>query len=233
MANLKHVGRVKNTGRRCVVIFREIYDDKGHVVDDQNCLIVETDSLPDAEHQDILRIVESEPAQATGDVFNIFARQRLGNGTPALSWLAQTNRLRKVPTNKIEMTPDSRTVLALDKLNKIVKMQKTGASEADIKRVLQDDTDMPPREASLMAESAQDFKEPTNESEPVQEPASQPGTEGVLDDSSIAQNYVNQAEMFEKQAIELREQAYKLDPSLKPTRTRKEPPKKEPANKKA
>jgi len=233
MANLKHVGRVKNTGRRCIVIFREIYNDKGHVVDDQNCLVVETDSLPDAEHQDILRIVESEPAQATGDVYNIFARQRLTNGTSALKWLADTNRLRKVPTNKIELTPDSRTVLSLDKLNKIVKMQQTGASEEDISRVLQDDTDLPPRDASIMAETSQQIAQETHDTESPEKPASQPGNEGVLNDSEIAQSYISQAEMFERQAKDLRDQAYDLDPSLKPKRSRKTPPKKEPANEKA
>jgi hypothetical protein len=54
-----------------------------------------------------------------------------------------------------------------------------------------------------------------------------------MDDAAIAQSYMSQAEMFEAQAKELREQAIQLDPSLKPKRTRKTPPKKEPANKKA
>jgi hypothetical protein len=225
MAHLKHVGRIKNTGRRCIVIFREIYDENGHVIDGDNCLILETESLPDAEHQDIMRIVESEPAQATGNVYDIFARQRLGNGTPALNWMVSTKRLRKFPTSTIELTPDSQTVLGLDTLNKIVKMQKTGATEADIKRVLQDDTDMPPRQASMMAE--------TTETAPATDATSQSGDEGVMDDAAIAQSYMSQAEMFEAQAKELREQAIQLDPSLKPKRTRKTPPKKEPANKKA
>lgn len=230
MAPLKHVGRIKNTGRRCIVVFREIYDENGNVVDDTNCLVVETESLPDAEHQDIMRIVESEPAQSTGEVYNIFARERLGTGVPALNWMVQSNRLRKFPTSNIELTPDSQTVLGLDKLNKIVKMQKTGATEEDIQRVLQDDTDMPPRDANMLAESAtKTATEPT----PDTQATSQSGNEGVMDDADIAKSYMSQAEMFEKQAKELREQAYDLDPSLKPKRTRKTPPKKEPANKKA
>jgi hypothetical protein len=43
MANLKHIGRVANTNVKCVVVFREIYDEKGNVIDPNNCLVVETE----------------------------------------------------------------------------------------------------------------------------------------------------------------------------------------------
>ncbi len=231
MAPLKHVGRIKNTGRRCVVVFREIYDEQGHVVDDNNCLIVETESLPDAEHQDIMRIIESEPAQSTGDLYNVLSRERLGTGVPALSWMVNTNRLRKFPTNNIELTPDSLTVIGLDTLNKIVKMQKSGASQQDIEKVMQDDTDMPPRQATSVTESM-------NESNPdaveaTEQLADTQSGDGVLDDAAIAKQRLAQAETFEAEAKTLREQAYEMDPSLKPKRGRKTAPKKEPAKDKA
>lgn len=227
MAPLKHVGRIKNTGRRCIVVFREMYDDRGHVVDENNCLIVETESLPDAEHQDIMRIVESEPAQATGDVYNVFARERLGSGVPALQWMAQTQRLRKFPTNNIELTPDSRTVLGLDTLNKIVKMQKAGASQKDIENALRDDTDMPPRQAESVTQTMNEANPDATEATAT--PAEAQSGDGVLDDATIAKQRLNQAEMFEAEAKALREQAYELDPSLKPKRGKKTTPTKEPA----
>jgi len=226
MASLKHVGRIKNTGRRCVVVFREIYDDTGKVVDENSCLVFESDSLPDAEHQDLMRIVEGEPAQTTGALYNVLSRTRLGTGVPALSWLAQSNRLRKFPTSNIELTPDSRTVLGLDQLNKIVKMQAQGSSQADIENMLRDDTDMPPRESAAVAESIVNDAENTA---PV-EAQTQTG-DGVLDDAAIAQSYLQQAETFEQQAKELRESAIKLDPSLKPGPKKRAAPKKAPAKK--
>ena len=223
MAAIKHVGRIKNTGRRCIVVFREMYNDQGHVVDENNCLILETETLPDAEHQDIMRIVESEPAQATGDVFNIFARERLGSGVPALQWMAQTQRLRKFPTNNIELTPDSRTAIGLDTLNKIVKMQKAGASQQDIENALRDDTDMPPRQAESVAQTVNEAN--PDATDVTATPAeTQSGENGVMDDTVIAQSYMSQADMFEQQAKELREQAYVLDPTLKPKRSRKTAP---------
>ena len=39
--NIKHVGQIINTGRRCVVVFREIPDEPN------SCLIVDTEALVD------------------------------------------------------------------------------------------------------------------------------------------------------------------------------------------
>jgi hypothetical protein len=69
---MNHVGRVENTGRRCLVVFREVYDEKGNVIEPDKCLVVETDTLPDFAHQDLMSIVESEPAQREGEFFNHF-----------------------------------------------------------------------------------------------------------------------------------------------------------------
>ena len=167
-----------------------------------------------------MRIIESENAQSTGDVFNVLARERLATGTPALNWLVQTNRLRKFPTNNVDLTPDGNTVIGLDKLNKIVKLQKAGVSEAEINNMLRDDTDLPPRQVTDIV---------NDQMEEVDVVETQPG-EDVLDDTKLAKSLLSQAETFTKQAAELKEQAYALDSSLKPktrkTRTRK------PANKK-
>lgn len=216
MATMKHVGKIKNTGRRCVVVFREMYDEKGKVIDEHNCLVFETESLPDAEHQDLMRIVESDTAQSTGDLFNVLARTRLGSGDLSLSWLSRANRLRKFPTSNIVMTPDARTQIGLDTLNKIVKLQKSGASQKEIENVLRNDTDLPPRQAESVTESISDAAPDAV--------TAQPSGDGVLDDAAIAKSYLDQAEMFAKQAEELREQAYQLNPALKPANTRRKKP---------
>lgn len=200
MTELKHVGKIKNTGRRCIVVFREIYNDVGEVVDPDNCLVVESDSLPDAEHQDIMQIVESKTMQTNTNAYDVFARSRLSNGYTALQWMATTNRLRKMPTNNIDLTPNSQIVLPLDQLNTIVRMQAEGASQAEIEKALN---------AEKLSD-AQSTATPT-----------QASGNDVLDDAAIAKGRLDQAIMFEKQAYELREQAYELDPSLKPKTTRK------------
>jgi hypothetical protein len=223
MASLKHVGRIKNTGRRCVVVFREMYNEKGVVVDENNCLVFESESLPEAEHNDLMRIIESGAAQSTGDLFEVLGRERLGSGVAALQWLSASNRLRKFPTNNVELTPDSTTILGLDTLNTIVKMQSAGKSQEEIENMLRDDTDQPPRVSEIVKE-ALDGTDVTNA-----DATTQTG-DGVLDDATIAANYLAQAEMFETQAKDLRAQAETLVPTAKPKRVRKTAPKK-PANK--
>ena len=219
MASLKHVGRIKNTGSRCVVVFREMYNEKGVVVDKHNCLVFESQMLPDAEHQDLMRIIESEGAQSTGDLFNVLSRERLGNGMPALTWLNQNQRLRKFPTDNVELTPDSRTTLGLDTLNKIVDMQASGSTQADIENALRNDTDSAPRTAETVAA----ITDPNVETLVVDDSQTD---NGVLRDADIANNFMTQAVQFEAQAKDLREQAIQLDPSLKPKRGRPPAPKK-------
>ena len=197
---LKHVGQVINTGRRCVVVFREIYNEKGEVIEPDNCLIVETDSLPDMQHQDMMRIVEGEPAQQTGDLYNVLARERFTDGQMVLGWLNATGRLRKFPTNQILLTPTANNTLRLDKMNRIIEMQRAGQTQEQIENALVDDTDSAPR-AQTTAQTAPSA------------PASEPG---VLDDTTLAKGLLEQAAQFESEVTRLREEAYTLDPSLKP-----------------
>lgn len=226
MTSLKHVGRVKNTGRRCVIVFREIYDEKGHVIDENNCLVFESESLPSAEHQELMRIIESEAAQATGDLFNVLGRERLGNSSLALNWLVDTARLRKFPTDNVDLTPDAKTVIGLNTINKIVKMQKTGATEAEIASFLRKEADLSPAVAEDMSK---DMVKPVT-GKPDSSTTLQSGPNGVLNDATLATSYISQARVFEQRAKELRGQAK----ALIPTKTRtKRTTKKKPANKKA
>ena len=130
--NLKHVGRVLNTNRKCLVVFREIYDEHGNVVDENNCLVVETESLPDAEHQQFMSIIESDHANASPEIYNILIRERHNSGNSLLEWLHATRRLRKFPTESIEMVPNNSMTIRLDKLNEIIKHQKTGMTDSEI-----------------------------------------------------------------------------------------------------
>lgn len=211
MTQLKHVGMVRNTGRRCVVVFRELYDDHGHVSDENTCRVFETDSLPDQENLDLVRIVESEPAQATGDLFNVLARERLANGMTALSWLAQNGRLREYPTDSIDLRPDANTSLPLNRLNKIVRMQQAGATQKDIEIAMANDPSM----ASRDTETAMQVINETVDLDTVL-PESETSSAGPLTDVEIAKSRIAQAEEFERQATQMREEAYVLDPTLKP-----------------
>ena len=207
---MKHVGRIKNTGRRCVVVFRELYDEHGKVIDPYSCLVVETESLPDWVHQDFIRIVESTPSQESSDLYTVLARSRLSDGTISLNYMAQTKRLHKYSTDNVELIPNSNHKIALSTINRIIKMQKQGLSQQEIEVALRDDTDQPPRE---LREAIQSTEVSDKASDPIV--TSPQSTTDVLDDSALAKQMLAQSKTFESEANELREKAYALDPTLK------------------
>lgn len=198
---MKHVGMVENTGRRCIVVFRQVYDDKGKVVEPYNCIVVETDTLPDHAHQDIISIVESEPAQRTGNLYEVLARTRMTEGSVALNWLHNNGRLKKYSTNNIVLLPNSNVKIKLSKVNRIIELQQSGYSQEDIERVMRDDTDAPPK----MRERVTTENVETLVTEPV-EVVSQPVVSPLMD----ANHLLEQAELMMTQAKKLQEQAQLL-----------------------
>jgi hypothetical protein len=210
--SLKHIGRVNATNRKCIVVFREIYDEKGNVVEQNQCLVVETETLPDAEHDAIVNLIESQSAQSNPNIYDVFARIMLANGVSVLRWLQQTNRLRKYPTSAITMTPDNKTSLPLDTLNTIVRMQKSGASVDAINAALTNKSTTTVTEAPVTPTVAEQSKPALVVSQTTASP-------GVLDDTALGKMKLKQAEFYDQQATDLRTEAYALDPMLNPIET--------------
>lgn len=125
MPNIKHVGRIKNNKRRAIVAYRTLPNDP------YNCLIVLTESLPSDEHDVLIKLVESPSGQQAYELAEAMARSYLPDGRNMLSGFHTTGKLRKVPTSDIEMTPDSKTVISLDKLNEVIAQQR-GVSLEDL-----------------------------------------------------------------------------------------------------
>ena len=207
MTNMKHVGRVSNTGLKCIVVFREMYDENGKVTDPNHCLIVETERLPDMEHDDIVRVVESNTAQESAEFFNVAQRNKFSDGTNMLSKLSRMGYLKKYPTNQIDLTPNSSTAIKLSEVNMVLTKQASGMSDADIANAMVDDTDSPPRNHTNLSQT-QTVNEAVNT------------TEQALDDSALAQNMLDQADTYEQEVKRLREEAYSMAPDLKPKRGR-------------
>jgi len=207
MANKKHIGKVKNTGLNCVVVFRAIYDERGNIQDDTHCLVLETDRLPDMEHDDIVRVCESINGQEAKEFYEIASRQQFSDGSPMLQKLHKMGWLKKHSTDNILMTPNSSTSVLLSEVNEIIKKSASGMSPNDIKNSMVDDTDSAPRSQTSLN------TQPSGEAVP--------SNEGVLDDSAIAKSMLTQAETFLSEAARLKEEAFTMDPSLKPKRGRK------------
>ena len=209
MANVKHVGQVANTGMKCIIVFREIYDENGNVMDPNHCLVVETERLPDMLHDDMVRVVESPTAQESAEFYTIAHRNMFSDGVNMLVKLHNTGLLKKYPTNQIMMTPNTYTSVPLSEVNEIIRKQNTGMSEADISNSMVNDTDKPPRTAT------------TANLDPSQtiDQAIDTG-EQAMDDSAIAKTMIAQADTYELEVKRLREEAYAMAPDLKPKRGR-------------
>lgn len=199
---LKHVGRVAANRRKVIVAYRVIPGDP------DNCLVVQTENLSADEHDALIRVVESAAGQEAYEFAEAMARAYLPDGRNMLAAFQQTGKLRKVPTNVIEMTPNGNTNIALNVLNSTIAEQK-GVTVNDL--ALKGPGGQTAPEAELAAEPAVDpteiYNSPVSE-EPLGEPA-------VLDDNMLASQYRSQADRLSKEAAELRRQAEELVPTKK------------------
>jgi hypothetical protein len=118
MAEIKHVGRVKATNKKCLVAYRTLPGDAYH------CLIVPTENMPDIYHDAIINLVESSAGQESYELAQAMDRTQFPDGSRMLPWLHANNRLIKAPTGAIEMTPTLQTSILLSELNQIIAEQR-------------------------------------------------------------------------------------------------------------
>jgi hypothetical protein len=96
----KHVGRIKNTDRRCVVVYMQIPGNE------QNALIVDTDALPDRFHDALMDIVDSTEGQQTPHLHTLLSRRILPDlGLDVMNALHTYGLLRAVGIDEIVMYP--------------------------------------------------------------------------------------------------------------------------------
>ena len=121
--NIKHVGQIVNTQKRCVVVFRELPDDPNQ------CLVVDTDALPDWMHDNVINASESPGAQASANFYEYAERSVMSDGTNMLQTLHKTGRLMKTPTDNVKMTPNNAVSIGLTELNNICLLYTSDAAD--------------------------------------------------------------------------------------------------------
>lgn len=194
---IKHVGRNKN-GTRLVVVFREIPDDE------EFCLCVETDSLPDMYHDQLIQEVNSRDAQATVDLFEVLSRRSFGDGGQMLNTLHARGMLRKYAVEDIEMVPMPNRPVPLKLINEQIK---TGTM--DIESKTKDDVK---EKSSAISDTGVSVD---TDAGIVKQTGVSPVIIGSGDDKEIAESKLLQARLLEEDAKKMREEAYALDPDLK------------------
>lgn len=198
MKTLKHVGKIKNTGSKVLVVFRTLPGES------DMALVVQTAPLADAYHNAIIDVVDSDQAQESNEFGEIMFIRSFPDGRPMLQALQADGRLQKVSTSNIIMTPTPNSEIILAELNVLIAEQrnctvdelytfvKGAPAKADVEK---------PSEAAVKPQAA------NNE---------------VLTDRDIARNYRSQADAMYKEAARLRKQADDLDPPAKKTTKSKE-----------
>jgi len=194
---LKHVGRVAATNKKCLVAYRTLPGEA------YSCLIVPTENLPDIYHDAVINLVESNTGQESHELADALDRTQFPDGSRMLPWLHANNRLIKAPTAAIEMTPAPGVGILLSELNQIIAEQM-GVAVDDL----------------AIHEGINDAKKPTVA--PVKElaPTAKVVEKTVAPDASLtpdqqAKEYRSLADKLAKEAAQYRRLAEDLVPTKK------------------
>ena len=188
MATLtKHVGKIGE--KPCVVVFREVPNEP------ENCLIVESNSLTDRKHDDLMNVVQSAEAQESNNIADVLSRRQFTDGSNMLNDLHFSKKLQKVSVDMVFLTPTPSQKISLKEVNAEINKIEGG------------------------------YTPPKTEVDPVSvdtQPLTE-STETAVPEASVAESLLVQAELLEQDAKALlsdaeakKAEAYKLDPSLKP-----------------
>jgi len=209
MQDMKHVGRVKSTGKKVLVAFRTLPGDA------YNCLVVPTENLPDNYHDALIQLVESPSGQSSFEFAEVLARAKFPDGSTMLPALHTQNRLVKIATDAIEMTPNFHARVTLSDLNQIIADQRglaiddlsiknmsAGTANVEVQEVAKIQ-DMSPGGKTTSGSVTEDVQPMVDTEVPTDSP------------ESAAKFYRSQADKFAKQAADFRRKAEDLVPTKK------------------
>jgi hypothetical protein len=213
MAELKHVGRVIATGKKCLIAYRTLPGDA------YSALVVPTENLPDSYHDALINLVESNAGQTSHEFAEALDRTQFPDGSRMLPALHAQGRLVKIPTDQVEVVPTNSTSIVLSELNQII---------ADSRGIPVDELSIKPADAEVKEvakvkdlgepSNVEDFSRTTsasiNEGEVVQQVV-QPTIDPSTDPVGAAKHYRSQADKLAKEAAQFRRMAEDLVPTAK------------------
>lgn len=199
MSNLKHVGRIISNKRKVVVAYRVIPGEPDYSI------VVTTENLDAAEHDALIKLVESSTGQDAYEFAEVMARAALPDGRNMLAGFHTTGKMIKIKSDLVEMTPNNASVVKLSDLNQAVAEQR-GVTVADLALKGPDGKTVPVKEtvAEKTINPVESYVQPTSVA-----------NDGVLTDEALAAQYRSQADALYKEAKRLREQAEELSPTKK------------------
>lgn len=198
MAEIKHVGRLVETNKKCLVAYRTLPGDA------YSCLVIPTESLPDSYHDAVINLVESNAGQSSYEFAEALARTQFPDGSTMLSALHSQGRLVKIGTDQVKMTPTTSVSVVLSELNQMIAEQRgiavDGLSIKDgsaIDKV---------KETPKVTDPTKTSSASVNESEEI-------APTGTVEEQ--AKQYRSQADKLAKEAAKFRRLAEELAPTKK------------------
>ena len=213
MKSFKHVGRMKNTGAKVLVIFRTLPGESNQA------LVLPVAQLPDSYHDAIMTVVETDQAQDAFEFGEIMFIRSFPDGRPMLQAMQADGRLQKVPTDSVVMTPTTNDSIDLSQLNILIAEQKN-CSVDDLYTFVSG----APKKSDATVKDIAEVKDVA----PIVDPdipapvRAQASNNQALSDKDIAKSYRSQADAMYKEAARLRKEADALDPPQKKTAKVKE-----------
>lgn len=184
---LKHVGRHGES--KVVIAYNEVPNE------DHMALVIYTERLPDALHDSLMTVVEGQTGQSEKVLAEALHRSVTNDGTNLLQALHQGGWLKKVQTKQVILTPNAKTTVRLDELNKILHQMEQGDEAIQKMREL---------------DEGRGFRDPQRtQTRDVGEPAVAQQT--ALSDADIAKDLLSQAEGMKAQIKVLTEEAARLE----------------------
>jgi hypothetical protein len=190
---MKHIGR---HGDRKVAIVYKSLPGQEHMA-----LVLYTESMGTAMHDSLMRVIESKEGQAENELSEILHRSLFNDGRQMLVTIHKEGMLKKAECKQIIVTPDAKNSVRLDELNKILTEIESGQGAAQ--RLADLD-----KNAGLVDPRERRVQEASN---------------NVIEDPGLAKNQLDQAIKMEsesksllEESKRLKEEAFQLDPSLRP-----------------
>jgi hypothetical protein len=186
-----------------------------------------------------MRAVESPQGQASVEIADVLFRTIMADGTNCLESLHRNGLMKKVPTNQVLVTPTTTSSVRLDELNDILDEMAKGQEAMERLQNLDSNRGLtgkknntPPRRAEIQELGEKRSREAQGNTSAAEM------LSGMLSDSDIAAQRVEQAAKMEATAQQLLAEAARLKAeaeSLTPraqdagTKTKKTPNKKQTA----
>lgn len=190
---IKHIGKHATLGHNLVVVFRQVPNEEN------NCLVIESDSLPSMIQDSLKAAVESREAQDASNLGDALVRKNFPTGDNMLGWLHSNGFMKKLPTDQVLLTPRSGHTSKLDEVNKIIAQENQPKEQST--PVAEPVLDIPPMPSQTVNNNVQ---------------AAMP----ARSNDEMASELFARSEQLKKLAEECYDMSVKLNPQLKRPRGR-------------